>query len=156
MKIILYLMILLVIFSPIIMSGILATIIMGIIRTKAIKSNVLKVVMIIVFLFGVCVTFANIKDERPNDLCAKVRKIDNNESLIGLPKEEVDKLLGEPIYEYKSRDNKREYRYGAGEVSKGIFLWDHCLIFDCSYSCVLNVCFDENDKVIWTSIQYLG
>lgn len=154
MSIFLILSLIITLFIPFIICGILAGVIIRIVLTKSIKSKGLKTLIIISIVFCVCMTVINIKEERPSEQYIKMQKIDNDNSLIGLSKEEVIALLGEPSYaKHIEKDGKEFYRYHAGSIDKGLFLGKKSLLFDCSYGYVLNVYFDEHDKVSSTSMQ---
>lgn len=133
---------------PYIICGILVGIVIWLIKTKFIKSTILKILIIISILFGICILLYNIKDESPNDLYVEMKEIVDNQSLIGLSKEQVVILLGEPVNEYKN-----SYRYNAGHIGKGLFVFNKAILFDCYVDYALYVDFDENDKVEITSIQ---
>ena len=134
-----------IIFIPYIICGILAVIFISITHTKIIKSKVMKILMIISILSFICILVFNFKDERPDNLCTEMNEINDNKSLIGMSKEQVIELLGEP--EYKINKENIHYRYDAGSLDKGLFLFNTAILFDCSYGCKLWVNFDENGKV---------
>lgn len=141
-------------FIPFIICGILVGIIIRVVQTKLIKSKVLKAFIVISILFGIGITLINIKEERPSASYTKMKEISDNKNLKGLSKEEVVALLGEPRYEkYTKKDGREVYRYHAGGIDKGLFLYNISIFFDCSYGYVLNVYFDENNKVSSTSMQ---
>ncbi len=140
---------------PYIIGGILVGIIIWLIRTRLIKSKILKTLIIITILLFGCIILSNFKDERPDDLCAEMNEINHNQSLIGLSKEEVIQLLGEPEYESHRKNMNDLYQYDAGSLDRGLFWGTTTIFFDSSYGCKFNVAFDENDKVKSTSIQYV-
>ncbi len=154
MEIIFNLAILLAIFIPYIMCVILAVIIICLIQTKLIKSNAIKILIIISILLCVYMILSNIKDERPNDLYVEMKEINDNQSLIGLSKEQVVIMLGKPVHEYNSDDNTI-YRYDAGNIGKGLFFGNKAILFDSYDGYELNVVFNENDRVKSTSIQFV-
>lgn len=126
----------------IIFMGIFAIIIWTI-TTKKIASKTLKTLIIIVVLLYGTVIIGGFKNEIPNNLYREIKEMDDNQSLIGLSSEEVIKLLGEPQYEYNSREDEKEYVYSAGNILKESY-WGY------SYSheyYEFHVSFDENDKV---------
>ena len=95
----------------------------------------------------------NFNDERTDYLYREMKEISDNETLIGLSKEEVVNILGEPIDKYESGQNKEVYCYNAGKLDKGIFWGNKAILFDCSYGCELKVVFNEKDKVEYTSMH---
>ena len=150
-----FVLILLIIISiPYIICSVFAVGIIEIINTKVIKSKVIKILIIIIILSCICILLFNFKEERPDKLCTEMNEINDNQSLIGMSKEQVIELLGEP--EYKINEENIHYRYDAGSLDKGLFLFNTAILFDCSYGCRLWVNFDENGKVKHTSIQYIG
>lgn len=156
MDIILFLELILAIFMPYIMCAIIAAIIISLITTEKIKSKKFKILIIISIILCVCIILFNIKDERPDDLCIEMNEINDNQSLIGLTKEQVVELLGEPMDKFDGKENNEVYRYDAGSMDRGLFFFNKAIIFDSSYGCWLNVIFDENDKVKHTTIKYFG
>ena len=139
---------------PYIICAIVSVIVINIYQTKLIKSKVIKILMIISILLCVCILVFNFKDERPDTLCAEMNEINDNQNLIGLSEEQVIELLGEP--EYKRNEENIQFRYDAGSLDRGLFLFNTAILFDSSYSCRLWVNFDENGKVKHTSIQYIA
>ena len=71
-----------------IMCVILSAIIICLIRTKVI-SKTFKILIIITILLCVCIILTNIKSERPNNLYIEMKEMNDNQSLIGLSKEEL-------------------------------------------------------------------
>ena len=140
---------------PYIICAIVAVILINIYHTKLIKSKVIKILMIISILLCVFILVFNFRDESPDTLCAEMNEINDDQSLIGLSEEQVIELLGEPEYK-RNEENNIQYRYDAGSLDKGLFLFNTAIFFDSSYSCRLWVIFDENGKVKNTSIQYIG
>ncbi len=96
-----------------------------------------------------------IKSEKPDEKYIRMKEINDKESLIGLSREEVKEVLGEPNMKYDFPKYKDVYRYDAGIKEKGLFVGNICVIFDCTDAYALNVGFDENDKVKSTSIQFV-
>ena len=140
---------------PYIICAIVAVILINIYHTKLIKSKVIKILMIISILLCVFILVFKFRDVRPDTLCAEMNEINDDQSLIGLSEEQVIELLGEPEYK-RNEENNIQYRYDAGSLDKGLFLFNTAIFFDSSYSCRLWVIFDENGKVKNTSIQYIG
>ena len=92
------------------------------------------------------------KDEKGDYQYIKMKEISDNQSLIGLSKEEVVKILGNPIYEFNDQSGN-VYAYNAGTLTQGIIFINTTLIFDCAYGAELRIFFDENDKVENTRIS---
>lgn len=147
-----YLVVFLILFMPHIICLLLTVMIIGLIKTKLI-SRTFKILIIIIILLFVCIILINIKSEKPSDLYRQMKQISDNQSLIGLSKEQVVTLLGEPIYEKYSREEENKYSYHAGSIGKGLFFCNKAIFFDCYYGYILNIYFDERDIVEHTSIQ---
>lgn len=81
--------------------------------------------------------------EKPDKVYAEMKEINDSKELIGLSKEEVIKVLGEPLQ--SSRDNM--YIYDAGTLTNYLFFGEREL-YD------FFIWFDENDKVKSTSIDF--
>lgn len=107
------------------------------------------VIIMVIILIGLKCSF---KDEKPDDLYIKMKEISNNQSLIGLTKEQVIELLGQPKDEV---DNGKRYVYYAGILTEGIFFLNETLIFDCNYEAELVIVFNEEDTVKITGIHLL-
>ena len=123
------------------------------IRTQSIKGRIAKILLsMTVFLFVFILIF-NFNDERTDYLYREMKEISDHKTLIGLTKEEVVNILGEPTDKYESGQNKKVYCYNAGKLDKGIFWGNKAILFDCSYGCELRVVFNENDVVEYTSIH---
>ena len=88
------------VFMPYIIILTLVGLIIWLITTKLIKNKVFKTLIIISILFCGVIILVNFKDEKPDDLCKEMTEISNNKSLVGLSKEEVEELLGEPKYKF--------------------------------------------------------
>lgn len=80
--------------------------------------------------------------EKPDKVYTKMKELNDSEKLIGLSKEEVIKLLGEP--QKNSRENL--YIYDAGTLTNYLFLGERDF-YD------LFIWFDENDIVKSTEIH---
>ena len=154
MEIFIILAIILAIFMPYIMCLILTIVIIGIINTKSIKNKKSKILTITIILLCIFIVLINIKDEKPNELYIEMSEINNNQELIDLSKEEVVELLGIPKYEYNEEDCTI-FRYNAGNIGKGIYFFNKAIFFDCYDVYVLEVVFNEDNKVKSTSIQYV-
>lgn len=87
------------------------------------------------------------KIEKPNELYVEMKEYNDNQSLVGLSKEEVIELLGEPKYEHNTRENKKIYTYYAGELRKEWY-FGKCYTTD-YYE--LDIFFDQDDKVEQTN-----
>ena len=129
-------------------------IIIWLLSTKLIKSRIIKILIVIGILIGVWVILSNIKYERPDDLCKEMTEISDNQSLVGLSKEEVEQVLGKPKYEFND-ETRNLYAYYAGTLDKGSFLGNTTILFDCAYGCELRIVFDESDKVEYTSVELI-
>lgn len=117
-------------------------------------SKELKLIGIIIIIIIFCgliyvLEKKGIYPKAPDNLYIKMKEINDNKCLIGLSKEEVVELLGEPRYEYNDRKNKKAYTFSAGKiVNKSLFGNTN------GQNCYeLNVFFDENDKVEYTYIK---
>ncbi len=138
---------------PYIIGVVLVGITFWLISTKSIKSRIAKILLIVTVFLFVFILIFNFNDERTDYLYREMKEISDNETLIGLTKEEVVNILGEPTDKYESGQNKEVYCYNAGNLDKGIFWGNKALIFDCTYGCELRVVFNENDVVEYTSIH---
>ena len=154
MNIIFALGILLILFMPYIMCAILAAIIIGMKNTNLIKSKKMKILILVVILLCVCIILINLKKEKPSDLYIEMSEINDSQKLIGLSEEEVIVLLGEPKYEY-DEENNTIFRYNAGNIGKGLYLFNKAIFFDSYDSYVLEVFFNEDNKVKSTILQYV-
>ena len=89
----------------------LATIIILFIRKKLISIDKKSEMSIYIFIILICAfascVFLLWKFEKPNELYIKMQEFNNNQSLVGLSKEEVIELLGEPESEYNTEENKK-------------------------------------------------
>ena len=133
---------------------IICAIMVLIMSTKLIKSNFVKILLIIIILILGFVILINVKEERPDDLCRKMAEISDNQTLIGLSKEEAQEKLGKPMEEFNDAVGNI-YSYYAGNMDKGVFLGKTTILYDYKYMCELRICFDENDIVKSTSIKLI-
>lgn len=141
MGIILVLVMIVVMLMPYIIGVILSAIIICLIRTKSI-STIFKIIIIIIILLCIFIILITIINQKPNDLYREMKRINDNESLIGLSKEQVVELLGEPSKIYKDSDiGKEVYKYNAGHIFVEITFWGK------THWYVLSINFDETDKV---------
>lgn len=83
----------------------------------------------------------------PDKTYVKMQEIHEEQSFIGLQKEEVTSLLGEPKYKFNDKDDNY-YIYNAGTVT-------NMLVFGETNIYELTVYFDENDKVERTTLKYI-
>ena len=81
-------------------------------------------------------------------------EINDSQELIGLSEEEVVALLGEPKNEY-SEENNTIFRYNAGNIGKGLYIFNKTILFDSYDSYVLEVSFNEDNRVESTILQYV-
>ena len=69
--------------------------------------KILIIFMILIISFGILYFFGKaFKDEKGNYLYIQMKEISDNQSLIGLSKEEIIKILGNPIYEFNDQSGK--------------------------------------------------
>ena len=138
----------LVILLPYIVGIILSTIIILLIKRKIEERKYIKikntviVIWVAIFLISSPLWF-NYISARPNDTYIEMKKINDNKSLIGLSKEQIEELLGEKTDKYKDED---VYYYSAGTITDYI-TGGHRKIY------IFEVYFDENDIVKSTSIR---
>ena len=117
--------------------------------------KILIIFMILIISFGILYFFGKaFKDEKGNYLYIQMKGISDNQSLIGLSKEEIIKILGNPIYEFNDQSGN-VYAYNAGTLTQGTFFINTTLILDCAYSAELRIFFDEKDKVEYTRISLI-
>lgn len=143
--ILLVLYFLVILFFPYIIGIIISVIAIYLIRKKVKeeKQEILCVTVIVIC----CITafildplWYKFASERPDDTYVKMKEMDDNKSLIGLSKEQVEELLGE-----KKDKNKDVYYYDAGKIT------DYIASDNTFY--VFKIYFDENDIVKSTSIK---
>lgn len=116
------------------------------IKTKQI-SKTFKIIIIALILF--CAFFLFYDYEIISDSYIEMNEMVDDKRLIGLSKEEVIELLGEPIYKYIGIDNTQNYTYSAGTISKKHF-WSseyNQKVYE------LNIDFDKNGKVEYVNIK---
>ena len=136
-------------FMPYIIGIIISIIIIFFIKKKLIvKSKNLKnfiYAIIIIVCIIVCrnlgYSVMQYLSEKPDKVYTEMKKLSDSEKLIGLSKEEVIELLGEPI---ESRENL--YVYDAGTLTNYLLLGER-EFYD------LFIWFDENDIVKSTEIH---
>ena len=140
-------------FLPYILGIIMSVIIIFLIRKKIIEKapEFIRKVYIKVIVICECISIIltplwyKYASERPNDTYVKMQEINENQSLIGLSKEQVIELLGEP-YGNKEADI---YYYDAGKITNYITGGTNDF-YD------LEITFDENGKVKSTSIELIA
>ena len=142
-NIFLYIWLFCMIFSPYIICMILSAIIIFFIKKvagKNVSSKSLIYIIILCMLIG-CSLCHNLS-AKPDKAYSEMKKINNSERLIGLTKNEVIALLGEP----QNEDTENLYTYDAGTLTNYLFLGERDF-YD------LYVWFNENDTVKSTSID---
>lgn len=122
-----------------------------IVTTKKIASKTLKIIIIMVILLYATIIMGSFKNVKPDSTYIKIKKIYDNQSLIGLTEEEVIEMLGEPEDEYNNGKNGKEYNYYAGKLFKESY-WGYSYTTE-YYE--LYVSFDENGKVKNTLIKLI-
>ena len=144
------------IFVQLALPGILlTTIIILFIRKKLINIDKKSKMSIYIFIIFICVSascvFSLWKFEKPNELYIKMQEFNNNQSLVGLSKEEVIEILGEPESEYNTEENEKEYSYYAGSMRKEWY-FGKCYTTE-HYE--INIYIDEDEKVKYTNIKII-
>lgn len=114
----------------------------------------MKILIVVVIVLCVCIILINFKKEKPSELYIEMSEINDSRKLIGLSEEEVIVLLGKPEYEY-DEENNTIFRYNAGNIGKGLYLFNKDIFFDSYDIYVLEVFFNENNKVESTILQYV-
>jgi len=150
-----YILVFVTLFMPYIIGVILSAIIICLLRKRLIKKDkkfrILVYVMIILICGYVSVkagyAFLLYESARPDKIYTEMKEINDNQSLIGLSKEEVVELLGNPYKEIDNED-RNIYEYDAGKISNRLFFGE-------SDFYKLRIVFDENDKVQSTSINMI-
>lgn len=136
-------------FMPYIIGIAISVIIIFLIRKKLKeKDKNLKIFMYAIIIIVCIVVCRNLGypvmqylSEKPDKVYTEMKELCDSEKIIGLSKEEVIKLLGEPI---DSRD--KLYIYDAGTLTNYLFLGER-EFYD------LFIWFDENDIVKSTEID---
>lgn len=128
---------------------ILAAIIISLIRKMLKKDEKFKsFIYAIVIFFCVLVSmklgysFISYESAKPDEQYIEMNEINDNQSLIGLSKEQVVELLGKPDH----AEDEGTYYYDAGKVTNYLLLGLRDFY-------ELRVVFDENNIVISTSIR---
>lgn len=150
LDIVLYIWIFGTLFMPYIIGVILSVIVICLIRKKLIKKDKKLRMLIYAIIIIFCVltsrklgySFMLYKSAEPNKLYVEMNEINDKQSLVGLSKEQVVELLGEPYH----KKDKDIYYYDAGKITNHFFFGE-------SDSYTLKVVFNENDIVESTSIK---
>ena len=137
-------------FMPYIIGIAISAIIIFLIRKKLNGKNKNLKIFIYAIIIIVCIIVCrnlgypvmHYLSEKPDEVYTKMKELNDSEKLIGLSKEEVIELLGEP--QKDSRDNL--YIYDAGTLTNYLFLGER-EFYD------LFIWFDENDIVKSTEIH---
>ena len=146
---ILFLLIILIVFlimaiPGFIVSAIIIFLIMkGIIKTKK-PHKIVNYVLICGCISILIFSPVLIRREKPNDLYIEMQKMNKNQNLIGLSKEQVVTQLGQPMEKYSDEYN---WRYHAGRITYGYFWGGRTIILDCSYAYEFEVVFNQNGIV---------
>ena len=129
-------------FSPYIIGGILSAIIIGLIRKRVPEKNK-ELIYAVIIIFCLLVGHLTIQylSAKPDKVYTEMKKINDSERLIGLSKDEVVTVLGEPLRKYDDR-----YIYDAGTTTCYLLFGGRDF-----YNIFIN--FDENDKVESTKIE---
>lgn len=139
-----------VVFLPCILGIIISVIVLSLIRKKidgkSQKFNRTVNIIVIVVCGCIFVTLTplwyNYIRAKPDDTYVKMKDINDNQSLIGLSKEQVVELLGDP-YGNKDADS---YCYSAGKLTNYITGGTNDFYH-------LKISFDDNGKVKSSSIE---
>lgn len=116
-----------------------------ILKTESISKS-LKTILIVIISICICVMLSNYRDEIIDEKYIEIKNMVDNESLIGLSKEQIEELLGEKTDKYKDED---VYYYSAGTIYEEWF-WGKC--YSTKYY-RLYIWFDENGIVKDASIK---
>lgn len=138
-------------FLPYILGIVVSVIVICLIRKKIAgkdkKFKIVVYIIVIVVCLGISVKleplWCKYASAIPDGTYVEMKKINDNKSLIGLSKEQVVELLGEPTSSYTAKYSN--YYYDAGRITNYITGGNR-------KSYVFQVCFDENDIVRYTSI----
>lgn len=137
-------------FMPYIIGIVISVIIIFLIRKKLKEKDKKIKIFIYAIIIIICIMVCRnlgypvmqYLSEKPDKVYTKMKELSDSEKLIGLSKEEVIELLGEP--QKNSRDNL--YIYDAGTLTDYLFLGER-EFYD------LFIWFDENDIVKSTEID---
>ncbi len=127
----------------------LVFVIKWIIKTTSI-SKPFKIILLVIISICVCIMLSNYRNKTIDEKYIKINEIVNNESLIGLPEEEVVELLGKPANKFTdTRQGYTFYEYSAGTIYEEWF-WGEC--YQTKYY-RLTILFDKNGIVKVASIK---
>ncbi|MFR5684414.1 MAG: hypothetical protein ACLUD1_10295 [Clostridia bacterium] len=137
-------------FMPYIIGIILSVIVICLIRKRLVNKNKEFKVLIYVIVILVCgyvsikvgYSFLLYASAKPDKVYVEMKEINDNQNLIGLSKEQVAELLGEP----DRMEGKDVYFYDAGKVTNYLFFGERDFY-------ELRIIFDENNIVKATSIK---
>lgn len=137
-------------FLPYIIGITISVIIIFLIRKKLNEKNKNKKILIYAIIIILCIIICKnlgypvmqYLSEKPDEIYTKMKELNDSEKLIGLSKEQVVELLGEP--QKNSRDDL--YTYDAGTLTNYLFFGERE-----SYD--LFIRFDENYIVKSTEIH---
>lgn len=143
-------------FMPYIIGAILSAIIICLIRKKLIEKDKKTKILIYAITIIICVhisvkagyAFLLYESARPDKTYTEMKEINENQSFIGLSKEDVIKLLGNTYKEINNGNGKIIYEYDAGKITNRLFFGE-------SDFYKLRIFFDENEKVETTSINMI-
>ena len=149
LSILIYIWIFGTLFMPYIIGIIISVIVILLIRKKIMeKDKNVKIIIYVVIIIACVLVCRNLGypimqylSEKPDKVYTEMKELNDSEKLIGLSKEEVIELLGEPI---NSRDNM--YIYDAGTLTDYLFFGERTY-YD------LFIWFNENDIVKSTEID---
>ena len=116
-------------------------------RNKKIKIAVYLIIILVCGFVSIKGGYAFLAYEsaKPDKTYSEINKINDNKSLIGLSKEEVKNILGEPLKETDEEKNNY-YTYNGGTVTDMLFFGER-------KSYIFRIYFDENNKVERTLIK---
>ena len=118
------------------------------------KFIILMIIVAIIIALLMCFLGDFLFKERqnPDNLYLEMEQYDDNNSLIGLSKEKVAILLGEPDGTTEYKGNTLYYTYNAGILYEGV-IWGKYNIFTTKHYYDLLIEFDEDGKVESTSMR---
>ena len=137
-------------FSPYIIGVILSIIIILLVRKKLsnkdkkFKNLIYAIIIIFCVLLSRNLGYSAMGylSEKPDKVYTEMKEINDSKRLIGLSKDDVAILLGDPLYTYNNM-----YLYDAGTTTNYFFFGEK-EFYD------LFVSFDENDRVKSTKIDF--
>ena len=113
-------------------------------KDKIFRNSIYAIIIVFCVLLSRNLGYSvmNYLSAKPDKVYSEIKKINDSKRLIGLSKDEVINLLGEPL----SKHNDNPYIYNAGIVTNYLFLGENDFYEFFIY-------FNENDRVESTSIQ---